>query len=392
MTPEGELQVAVACYSRFHAYNLAEQLHKHGMLRSLITGYPWFKVTQHAALPRASVRTLPHITALFYAGLRLPPAVTFGLHTESARNRLWDSAVANRIPKGVDILDTYAGMSRNTIKAAHGLGVRTILERGSSHRRFQIRTLSEEHEKYGIPFHHDPAVMEDELEEYETTDLIAIPSTFVRRTFVAEGVPEGKLLQVPYGVDLQRFCPEPRTDFRFRVLFIGAFTLRKGVQYLLEAWRRLQMSDGELVFIGTPNDSLVGRLGYRDLAGVRYVGPIRNAELRYHISEADVLVMPSLEEGLALVQPQAMACGIPVIYSTNTGGSDIVRDGKDGFEVPIRDPDALAVRIQQLHDDRDLGRHLGANALARVRDLGGWSDYGVRTIAGYRELLKRPSA
>jgi glycosyltransferase involved in cell wall biosynthesis len=382
------MRVAVGCYGRFHAFNLAEQLHRHGCLDSLITGYPWFKARQHISLPRDRVRTLPFVTAACLAGARLPARLAFGLHQESGRNRLWDKTLAGHIPPSIDILNTYAGMSRRTIAAAHVQGVLTVLERGSSHRRVHMQLLAEEHARYGLPFQHDEAVMEDELEEYATTDLIAIPSGFVQRTFLEEGIPEAKLLQVPYGVDLHRFRPEPRRDHRFRVVFIGGFWLRKGVPYLLEAWRRLALTDGELVFIGTTDESLVTRLGYRGLAGVRYAGPIPNADLRHHISEGDVLVLPSIEDGFGLVMAQAMACGVPVIHSHNTGGADIVRHGVDGFEVPIRDALALADRIQQLHDDRPLARHLGANALERVRTLGGWDDYGRRTIAGYRRLLE----
>jgi glycosyltransferase involved in cell wall biosynthesis len=94
------------------------------------------------------------------------------------------------------------------------------------------------------------------------------------------------------------------------------------------------------------------------------------------MSRSHVLALPSIEEGLALVQAQAMACGCPVVCSTNTGGEDLFTDGVEGFIVPIRDPLTLAERLQRLADDPALQRSMREAALRRVRSLGGWKEYG----------------
>lgn len=381
------MKVCVACYGRFHAYNLADQLFAHGHLHSLITGYPYFKARQHTSLPRRLVRTLPHITALSHFGRRLPKWAAWGFDKERGQTQAWDRAVAYRIPDGIDILDTYAGMALQTIRRAHARGIKTVLERCSSHRAFQMSILEEEHLRFGLPFRHDPAMMERELREYEETDAIAIPSSYVRETFLARGFDSSKLLQVPYGVDLSRFRPESKNDDVFRVIFVGGFSLRKGVQYLLDAWRRLRLHDSELWFIGNHDPELLTHLGFSDLPHARFLGPLPNAELRHALSQGAIFVLPSIEEGLAYVMAQAMSCGIPVVHTTNTGGADLIRPGIDGFEVPIRDVEALAEKIQLFHDDPMLARHMGWNALERVKSLGGWSDYGVRTIQGYERLL-----
>jgi glycosyltransferase involved in cell wall biosynthesis len=88
------------------------------------------------------------------------------------------------------------------------------------------------------------------------------------------------------------------------------------------------------------------------------------------------LVLPSVEEGLALVQGQAMACGCPVIATVATGAEDLFTDGVQGFIVPDRDVAALADRMQQLADDPALQRSMSAAALERVKRLGGWDHYG----------------
>jgi glycosyltransferase involved in cell wall biosynthesis len=90
------------------------------------------------------------------------------------------------------------------------------------------------------------------------------------------------------------------------------------------------------------------------------------------------MVMPSLDEGMALVQGQAMACGCPVIATTNSGAEDLFTDGVEGFIVPVRDANALADRMQRLTDDQALQRRMSEAALQRVRSIGGWSEYGDR--------------
>jgi glycosyltransferase involved in cell wall biosynthesis len=94
------------------------------------------------------------------------------------------------------------------------------------------------------------------------------------------------------------------------------------------------------------------------------------------MSESHVLVLPSIEDGFGLVLSQALACGCPIVASTNTGGDDLITDGVEGFIVPARDVAALAARLQQLADDPALRRRMSEAALARVKHLGGWRQYG----------------
>jgi glycosyltransferase involved in cell wall biosynthesis len=96
------------------------------------------------------------------------------------------------------------------------------------------------------------------------------------------------------------------------------------------------------------------------------------------MSASDVLVLPSIEEGMALVQAEAMACGCPVIASTNTGADDLFTDGVEGFIVPIRDSEAILERMQQLADDPLLAGEMRAKSLLRVQSMGGWKEYGDR--------------
>lgn len=122
-----------------------------------------------------------------------------------------------------------------------------------------------------------------------------------------------------------------------------------------------------------------------DMTDVEVVGAVPEAKMAKFMSSSHVMVLPSIEEGLALVQGQALACGCPLISSTHTGAEDLFSDGVEGFLVPIRSAEAIRERLQELAEDPSLQQRMSEAALARVRHLGGWKDYGD----AWGELLER---
>jgi glycosyltransferase involved in cell wall biosynthesis len=120
--------------------------------------------------------------------------------------------------------------------------------------------------------------------------------------------------------------------------------------------------------------------------GVEILGALPQIKLAGIMSSSHVLVLPSIEEGLALVQAQALACGCPVIASTNTGGSDLFTDGVEGFEIPIRSPEAITDRLVQLADQPKLQQQMSTAALERVKSIGGWDDYGRKYLTFLKNL------
>ena len=101
------------------------------------------------------------------------------------------------------------------------------------------------------------------------------------------------------------------------------------------------------------------------------------------MSRSHVMVLPSVEEGLALVQAQAMACGCPVIGTYNTGAEDLFSDGQEGYIVPIRE---LAERLQHLADHPEQRAKMGQRALAKVKSLGGWHQYGEKVMSIFNSI------
>jgi alpha-maltose-1-phosphate synthase len=255
-----------------------------------------------------------------------------------------------------------------------------ICDRGSTHQRYQEQLLADEFRRWGVNTPpSDPRDTRREEAIYAACDAITVPSTMAARSFAEMGVPREKVHVLPYGVRLESFQPtgEPPTD-SFDVLFAGSIGLRKGVPYLLEAFANLRHPRKRLRLAGSVQEDIRSILPRLPMENVDLLGSIPQSELAALMSRSHALVLPSIEEGLALVQAQAMACGCPVVCSTNTGGEDLFTDGVEGFIIPIRDPAALTARLQRLADDPNLQRSMRAAALQRVRSIGGWKEYGDR--------------
>jgi glycosyltransferase involved in cell wall biosynthesis len=114
-------------------------------------------------------------------------------------------------------------------------------------------------------------------------------------------------------------------------------------------------------------------------------GHVPQEKLKEILSASHALVLPSVEDGLGLVQVQALACGCPVIATQNTGAQDIFTDGKEGFIVPIRDAAAIAERLQRLADDPELSTTMSQAAVQRVKSISGWDQYGDRMFQIFSE-------
>ena len=185
------------------------------------------------------------------------------------------------------------------------------------------------------------------------------------------------------------FQPKKKEDDRFRVIFAGGQSVRKGIGYLLEAVRPLvERKLIEVWFIGSVVDDARHILDrYAGLFTHKGVQPRSN--LAWFYSQGSVLVLPSVEDGFGMVQAQAMACGVPVIASSNTGAKDLFSDGVEGFIVPARSASAIQKRIEWMLDNPIRHREMSEAALRRVRTLGGWGDYAARCISMYRTVTHR---
>ena len=215
--------------------------------------------------------------------------------------------------------------------------------------------------------------------EIELADHILVGSSFVRESFTSEGIPAEKLEVIPYGADTRLFEPAIRklkTD-SFNLLFVGQIGQRKGISYLLSAYQKFQGPKTSLTLVGRIQGDGAAFRPYREI--FRHIDHVPRPLLRDIYQQADVFVFPTLVEGMPLVILEAMASGVPVITTPN-GPGDIVRNGVDGFVVPIRDPNIIAEKLEHLRKNPDIRAEMGVNARKRAIEFT-WGAYQKRVGA-----------
>jgi glycosyltransferase involved in cell wall biosynthesis len=302
---------------------------------------------------------------------------------ERVRGRAFDLQTSRRLRPGDTAAVVGYGAALRTLRAAARHGVPTLLEYPIAHHRVAQALLAEEAKlrpDYAptLQFHDLPAIARRRLDaEIEAADRVLVLGRAHRRAFLDAGVEESKLVLNPLGVDLERFGPAPREpDGLFRVLFLAQLTQRKGLSYLLEGFEEAAIPDSRLVLIGPAHHDL---RPWEGRAGVERRPPVPRWELPALYPRFDALVLPSLVEGLPRVVLEAMACGVPVIVTEAAGGGDQVRDGVEGYVVPIRDPGAIADRLRRLHSSPEERRRLGQAGRLRAHEFS-WEAYERRIV------------
>jgi starch synthase len=382
------MRVLVSTWGRFHLFHLARQLEKHGLLQAIISTYPQFKLRSEDGIPREKIKTDPFLHTALIALQR------FGapLYLLNPLANLMVSAHDQWLLKNAPDCDCLIALSGSGLALGTRLqknGAAYICDRGSPHIRVQTSLIREEFARYGQRWYEpDERLVRREEDEYAAADMIVVPSTYAASTYIEAGLSRHKVFVIPYGGRLTRFYPDGEPpDGEFVVLFVGGIGLNKGVIDLLKAFQVLKHVKKKLIMVGLVEPGIKRLLGRYVNESVQFLGHIRNEDLRKLYSTSHVLVLPSISEGLAMVMGEALACGCPVIASRNTGATDLFSDGVEGYIVPIRDPNSIAERLQNLADCPDIRHKMRAAAVARISGLGGWDAYGDK----YRSVISQLS-
>jgi glycosyltransferase involved in cell wall biosynthesis len=379
--------VANGC-QRFFMYQTALAYQQAGLLKRLLTG--WYiksagaqKFWQHPFTSkllgrrwpqRLLARRQPGLDPARVVSLNLPELLELlgrigaGRYVADGFFDHWAmrafGALARKYVRDVSLFHVRSGYGGGALAEAKRHGAVCLVDHSIADPLEIEQILAEEAASWGLSWQFPRLFWEGVGRDLDAADHILANSDFVRETLMARrNLPGDRITVLPWPVDLERFCPAPAAREQagpFRLLFVGEVGLRKGALYLLRAFKKLGLRDAELVMIGqvTEIDSLVAASG----ATFRHIPLLPQSELVAHYRQAAALVFPSLLEGSARVIQEALACGLPVITTPNAGA--IVRDGEEGFVVPIRDEEALCQRIWELYQRPELRQEMGLKARA----------------------------
>jgi starch synthase len=374
-----DLRVTVLSPYPFHMVDQARQLHRAGILERMVTAIPRSRV----GLPADLVSTRLRWSALRRVAGRAAPWADPLLGREVVRD--FDRWAASHLGEPC-VVNGLSGFATETLSRASARGVTVFCDRGSWHMLEQQRVLDEEANRIGAPrAHFDPFMIERELREYQLADRILVPSETARQSFIRRGIDAGRVVKVPYGVDISAFSVPNEERYPGSVVSVATVGLRKGQHHLIQAFRMLGTQNASLTLVGAVTPGWDKRLCLGQ-AGVRATGPVSRSRVIEELQRASAFVLASIEEGLALVIAQAMACGLPVIATEATGIRELITDGVEGIVLPDP-PDAqtLAQAMDSLLSDSDRAQAMGAAARRRVESFGGWDRYGRQVAAAFHD-------
>ncbi|WP_414530444.1 glycosyltransferase family 4 protein [Nodularia chucula] len=275
---------------------------------------------------------------------------------------------------------TFNTAGLEVLQSARQQGLITVTEQTIAPKAIEYQLLQQEYQAFPdweSPLEEDPFLLElsaREKEEWSTADVILCGSEFVREGIIACGGAAERCKILPYGVDARFLLPEhlPHAG-SLRVLTIGGVGLRKGSPYVLAAAKKLQ---------GLATFRMVGPLGIQPemksvlASHVELTGTVPRSQILNHYAWADVFLLPSICEGSATVIYEALAAGLPVICTPNAGS--VVRNGVEGFIVPIRNYEAIADKLELLAINLDLRHEMSKNARQRASEF---------TLNAYKQRL-----
>jgi glycosyltransferase involved in cell wall biosynthesis len=310
---------------------------------------------------------------------------------------LHDYIVSRRIEKlagQIDVIHTWPDAALRTLKTATRLGIPTVLERPNTHTRYAYETVQRESKRLGVLLPPDNEyankvdVLRREEEEYQLADYLLCPSDFVLQTFLDQGFPSAKLMRHQYGYDERAFYPgidlDVPTKRGFTMLFAGDCAVRKGVHFALEAWLKSPAHrDGTFLiagnFLPAYAEKLSGMLSHPSVQVLGFRSDV--AEL---MRNSDVFVLPSIEEGSALVTSEARGSGCVLLVSEATGA--ICEHMQNALVHRVGDVETLSRQISLLHNDQAFLDRLRTASLSSVHEIT-WAAAGVRLLQVYRNVI-----
>lgn len=372
------MRVSIISFGKFHAFDLARELKSNNLKVRLYSSYPYFiakkyglKYNEHFSffflqiIDRLTKRKISNILKLIFAKF-----LEILIRADQDFIIAWS-----------DTPNFLIKFFKRRYKSL------IIIERGSTHIEYQNKILKDEHKKFNINFEISKEIIINEKNNYNECDYISIPSKFVKESFLEYNFPKSKLLVNPYGSDLSKFFPFKRRNKRFTILTVGHGSFRKGLLYVLKAHNYIK---GEFIHYHVGSIENYIKDFSKSFTSFRHIESQSQEKLREYYQKSDVFILATLEEGLSLTLLEAMACGLPIVTTKNSGVESIKSKLKFAEIIKPKNSNEIAKKINFFQDNLNLKRQYSENSLKIVSEGGfSWSDYGKRYYENIIKLIKK---
>ena len=298
-----------------------------------------------------------------------------------------DKKVAKYLTKNnnINIIYSYEDCSRESFKVAKLNDIKTIYDLASPYWRLKKKILDEE-----IKLQPDWNLSSTEIlsekkcknkdEELNLSDQVIVASSFAAKSLELLNFKKKPNIKIiPYGIDSpkEKFINKREKNETFKIFFAGRPTLSKGIQYVIKSLEHLDFP-WEIEVAGSipENPSKISKkmnLFFKD-ERCKFLGQIPNEELLKKMKKSHVFLFPSLFEGFGQVLLESFSCGLPVVTTFNTAGSDIIENNKNGFLTPIRDTKITTQILYDLYKNDEFRRSIAENAFLSINKFS-WENY-----------------
>lgn len=385
-----------------YSHDLARQLHIHHLLYKFYTGFAFATGSSYhrlsGILKPLQKRYLPGVPGNKlvikpFNEFRALYKIRRGGDAEDIffqRNEIFQRGISKRLLEMSDVVIGYDTTCWITAERCRELSKPFILDASIGHPVSKERIYRQIAETY--PDWSKQVMPKKELfinyekREMDLATAIVVPSNFVKQTYLENGVDEAKIIINPFGTNIENFKPMIRQDTANQplvFLFFGSLNARKGLALLLDAWKSLSLPNAELLLAGYEN--IPESVSIPD--SVKVIGPVAKNKRNELFGRADVFVFPSYYEGLAQVQIEAAASGLPVIGTSNSGATEIIEHGHSGFIIEPGNKLQLMAAMRHFIENKGDIIKMGTAARARAEKFS-WNHYGNR----WKSIIDRAMA
>jgi starch synthase len=382
-----------------YSYALARQLYINHLLYKFCTGFAfaknsfYFQLSSFAKpLRRRYLPDVPGdkiITSPFNEFRELYK-IRQGGNTEDIlfqRDEVFQQGISSRLLQAADVVIGYDATSWITAERCKQMGKPFILDASIGHpvsKEHIYRQIAEAYPQWSSQVMPKKKLyINNEQREMELATVIVVPSQFVKDTYTENGIDPLKIVVNPFGTNIENFKPVVKnktTAGQLVFLFFGSLNARKGLPLLLDAWTSLALPGAELWLAGY--EKIPASVSIP--ASVKVIGPVAKNKRDELFGQSDVFVFPSYFEGLAQVQIEAAASGLPVIGTSHSGATEMVEHGRSGFIIEPGNKQQLMQAIRYFADNPGEIQKMGDIARSIAENFT-WNNYGNR----WKKIIQR---
>ncbi|RZL45776.1 MAG: glycosyltransferase family 1 protein [Pedobacter sp.] len=372
------MKVSISVGGRFHGFNMASYFQDAGILHELVTGYPKMTVKKFG-IPTQKIKSI-YVNEIIG---RLTSKLGIGYPFNFIACELYDYITARTIKKDADVYFLWSGFALKTIRSIrkHNKKAKIVLVRGSAHISDQEQLLRkiDGTTKQQI----DLRMVKKEINEYDESDYITVPSKFAFDSFISQGITKDKLFLNILGVDLSEFpFKKKEPQEKLNIGYAGIISQQKNVKGIITAIENLnKIEDKFVLHIAGDFDTDYADLNlFKAYPFINYVGRLPQDKLYGFYNKIDVFVLNSVQDGFGMVILQAMSCGCAIIATTNTGGPDVIKDYQNGIIIPIMDDESLMEALSWFEKHKTLIPSMALMNREITEKGFTWEDFGQRNL------------